>query len=101
MTPRQQAAIQAHPSMSWRSSWGKRNRDAVRRRQVWAQRQRQLFVLEDAWAPRLSEAQAQVGDARRVLAGLAGEALGMWEVQPEVYVGRTRRQLQHVAKNGS
>lgn len=98
MTPSQRAAIQNRPVMSWQSSWGKRNREAIRRRQVWAHRQRQLGRLDEEWADRLAAAERRVADARRELAGLSREALSMWEVHPEVYVGRTHRQLQHLAR---
>jgi hypothetical protein len=99
MTPRQRSALQQRSTASWRSSWGgHRYRDAVRRRQVWAARQAALRRLEAEWAPGLEAAQAEVDSARRVLAGLATEALAAWPVGPERFTGRTGRQLLHLTR---
>ena len=101
MTPRQRAFIARHQTLSWRSTHGKEWRAAVRRRQVLAARQPALLRLEAEWVPRLAEAQAQVDAARRALGQLAGEALIAWPVRPERFTRRSRRQLQHLAKQVS
>jgi hypothetical protein len=101
MTPRQRALIARHQTLSWRSTHGKEWRAAVRRRQVLAAHQPALRWLETQWAPRLAEAQAQVEAARRALGLIAGEALIAWPVRPERFTRRSRRQLQHLAKQAS
>jgi hypothetical protein len=101
MTPRQLAFIARHQTLSWRSTHGKEWREAVRRRQVLAARQPALLRLEAEWAPRLTEAQAHVDAARCAFGQLASEALGAWPVRPERFTRRSRRQLQHLAKQAS
>jgi hypothetical protein len=101
MTPRQRTFIARHKTLSWRSTHGKEWRAAVRRRQVLAARQPALLRLEAEWAPRLAEAQAHVDAARRALGQLASEALIAWPVRPERFTRRSRRQLQHLAKQVS
>jgi hypothetical protein len=98
MTTRQRSALGQRSTASWRSSWGgRRYRDAMRRRQMWAARQPALRRLEAEWAPRLEAAQAEMDSGRRVLAGVASEALAAWPVRPERFTGRTGRQLQRLA----
>ena len=101
MTPRQRAFIARHQSLSWRSTHGQEWRAAVRRRQVLAAREPALRRLETEWAPRLAEAQVLVEAARRALGHVAGEVLVAWPVRPERFTCRSRRQLQHLAKQAS
>lgn len=98
MTARQRTFIARCQTLSWRGTHGQEWRAAVRRRQVLAARQPALRRLEAEWAPRLAEAQAQVEAARRALGQVAGEALIAWPVRPERFTCRSRRQLQHLAK---
>jgi hypothetical protein len=92
LTARQRAAIEQHPDLSWRSSRGRRYREAIRRRQVWAHRKHKVWALEAAWEPRLAEAGQKVDHARQARAVVAREA-ARFALDPEPYVGRTRRQL--------
>jgi hypothetical protein len=46
----------------------------------------------------LAEPQAQVDAASLALGQVAGEALIAWPVRPERFTRRSRRQLQHLAK---
>jgi hypothetical protein len=101
ITPRQRAFIARHEKLSWRSTHGNEWRAAVRRRQVLAARQPALRQLEAEWVPRLAEAQAHVNAARQALGELAGEALIAWPVGPERFTCRSRRHLQHLAKQAS
>lgn len=91
MTPRQRAAIERDPSLSWRNS-NRRWREAARRRQIWAHRKRKVWALEAAWEPRLAAAREKVAEAKAARAKAAREA-ARFGLDPSPYTGLSRRRL--------